>query len=110
MAKEKEFNFEKAYDTLMKDAKKNGYQDDMVFNTLIKEFKRVKILCDRLSEEIEANKIMFKDEGSKGQTVHKTNPAIKDYLASEKALVTTSQALKDYLDNITTDDSDDWLQ
>lgn len=104
-----EFDFEKSYNDILEQAKTNGLENDLVFQTLIKEFRRMKELCDRMTEEIDRQPIADMVEGSKGQYQYKSNPVIKDYISGHKALVSTSAALKELLANVNTSNDNDWL-
>lgn len=102
---EKEFNFEETYNNILKQAEENGMYDDMVFQTLMREFKSVNELCIRLKEDIDNGHISDNEEGYNGQLKLKSNPVIKDYLAAQKNLVNISAALEKKLANI--DDNQD---
>lgn len=106
---EKEFDFEKSYNDILERAKENEMYDDMIFQTLMREFKRVKELCDRMVEELNETQIASEQEGSKGQYTYKSNPVIKDYIAAHKALVSTSVQLEKMLANVSVSDGDNGL-
>lgn len=103
----KEFNFEEAYNAILKRAESCGMSEDMIFQTTMKEFRRMKELCDRMAEDIEMSRISDDEMGSKGQYTHKTNPVIRDYVTAHKALISTSMALKEMLAKVGSED--DWL-
>lgn len=107
MKKEKEFNFDEAYNSIMEQAKRVGMDNDMVFQTQMKEFKRMKIMCDRLWESIEHSEVAYIEVGTKGQDIFKSNPLNKEYVSAHKTLISTSQAIKETLAKVGTDG--DWL-
>lgn len=100
MEEVKEFNFEETYNRILDQAKENGMYDDMIFQTLMREFKSVNELCIRLKEDIDNEQVSNTEEGSRGQLVLKSNPVIKDYLAAQKNLVNISAALEKKLANV----------
>ncbi|MBQ0113189.1 MAG: hypothetical protein KBT03_08685 [Bacteroidales bacterium] len=106
---EKEFNFDETYNNILEQAKENGMYDDMVFQTLMREFKSVNELCLRMKEDIDNAQISDVEEGSTGQFKLKSNPVIKDYLAAQKNLVNISAALEKKLANVNQSNEDDWL-
>lgn len=106
---EKEFDFEKSYNDILEKSKEVGMYDDMVFQSLMKEFKRVKLLCDRMDEELNEQPVASEQEGSKGQYTYKSNPVIKDFLAAQKNLVNICNALEKKLANVGDNNSDDWM-
>ena len=108
MAK-KEFNFEVAYEEYMKRAEKVGLSDDIVINTQMKEFKRLKAICDELYQGIEANGIAFIEPNSRGKDVYKPNPLVKEYVSAHKVLISTSSQIEKLLANFGTAKEDDWL-
>lgn len=97
---EKEFNFEETYNNILEQAKETGMYEDMVFQTLMREFKNVNDLCIRLKEDIDMQQVSNTEEGSRGQLQLKSNPVIKDYLAAQKNLVNISSALEKKLANV----------
>lgn len=108
--KTKEFNFEEAYAQILKDAEEAGLADDVVFRTTVKEFKRMKDLCDKIYDGIDD--VSLEGVGSKGQTVFKSNPLIKDYVSAHKALIGTCTELRKMLEAFNKPqqtDEDDWL-
>lgn len=111
MAKKKEkvesFDFEKAYNDLVTQAYASGLKDDMTFNTLLNEFKRVKNVCDELYTKISEVGVAYKETGSKGQVTFKSNPLTKDYLSANKTLVVICGELKEYIAKIGVES--DWL-
>ena len=109
MGKKKEFDFEKSYREFMKQAEDNGLSDNMMFQTLMKEFKRIKEICDSLYKGIEEIGAAFVEEVSKGQQVYKTNPCIKDYVSAHKTLVSTSESIKNLLAKVPQNNENDWL-
>lgn len=100
MAKKKEFNFEKAYADILTQAKESGMYDDMIFQTLMREFKSINDLCVRLKEDIDSMPVSDNEEGYNGQLKLKSNPVIKDYIAAQKNLVNISGALEKKLANV----------
>lgn len=102
------FKFEEAYKTIMEQAKKSGMWDDMIFQTLMREFKSANELCKRLKKDLDDCEISFNEEGSRGQIVKKSNPVIKDYVAAQKNLVSISKALEEKLANVKPNE-DDWM-
>lgn len=107
--KKDEFNFEESYQNILKQAKENGMYDDMIFQTLMREFKSVNDLCVRLKDDVDNQDISLNEKGSRGQYSLKSNPVIKDYLAAQKNLVNISAALEKKLANVNTSSEDDWL-
>lgn len=113
--KEKEFDFDKSYEDLLQEAEKVGKRDDVLFQTLMKEFSRVKVLCDRMNKELENGEIAGMSVGSRGNEVYKSNPVIKDYISAHKALVATSLSIHKMLADFETaenekpKDNGDWL-
>lgn len=107
--KEKEFDFEKAYEEYMKKAEQLGLADNLVFNTQMKEFKRMKTVCDELYHGIEENGVAFIEENSRGKEVYKANPLTKDYVSAHKTLILTSATIEKLLANFGSSTEDDWL-
>lgn len=105
---EQEFNFEKAYQEILDEAKKVGMDQDVTFQTLMKEFRRMKYVCDRLYEALEKCDLVYEEESFKGRMVTKTNPIVKEYVQAHKVLVSTSETLQDTLANFPRNE-DDWL-
>lgn len=97
-----EFDFEKAYNDILEQAKRTGMYEDMIFQTLLREFKAINDVCVRLKKSIDEDNVCDFIEGSKGQYAWKTNPAIKDYVAAQKNLVSISSALEKKLANDST--------
>lgn len=108
MAK-KEFNFDVAYEEYMKKAEQIGLADDIVFNTQMKEFKRIKNICDELYKGIEENGVSFIEQNSRGHDVYKANPLTKDYVSAHKTLILTSAQIEKLLANFGSAQEDDWL-
>lgn len=106
--KEKEFDFDKAYKDFMEKAENAGISNDMLFQTMMKEFKRLKQLSDEFYAGIEKMGVSYVEAGSKGQPTFKANPLNKDYLNANKALVLTCEKIGDYLEKVpmTTEDND----
>lgn len=94
----KEFDFEKAYQEILQQAEENGAENDMVFQTLMREFKRMKKVCDELYTKLDEVGIAYQEVGSMGQTTFKSNPLVNEYVKAHKTLVSTCASLKDYLD------------
>lgn len=105
----KEFNFDVAYEEYMKKAEQLGLADDIVFNTQMKEFKRMKIICDELYKGIEENGVAFVEESFKGRSVYKSNPLTKDYVSAHKTLILTSAQIAKLLANFGSLNDDEWL-
>lgn len=106
--KEKEFDFEKSYDELLEKAKKVGLSDDAVFQTMMKEFKRMKSICDELYDGIEKQGVSYTEETFKGREVFKSNPLTNDYVKAHRILVSTCGEIRKIFANIQTNE-DDWL-
>lgn len=106
--KNDEFDFEKSYQDLMNQAKDSGLWNDMVFQTLMKEFKRLKNVCDLLYKQVDSLGVSYTEVGSMGQTTLKSNPATKEYVTAHKTLVNTCSALKEMLAKVGNSDND-WL-
>lgn len=107
MEEKKEFDFEKAYEDLLTRADEVGMSDDVIFQTLMKEFKRMKNICDKLYAGIEQDGVSFIGEGSMGQEVYKSNPLVKDYVSAHKTLVSTCGELNKLLANVSGRNNDD---
>lgn len=102
--KEKKFDFEEACQQITESAKKCGMEDDVVFQTLFKEFKRIKNVCDELYKSIEARGVAYYEEGTKGQQIYRSNPSTKEYVTAHKTLVSTCSALRDILPDTENDE------
>lgn len=109
MAKKNEFNFDVAYEDYMKRAEELGLADNIVFNTQMKEFKRIKNVCDELYKGIEENGVAFVEKNSRGCDVYKANPLTKDYVSAHKTLILTSAQIEKLLANFGSTKEDDWL-
>lgn len=106
---EDNFDFDKSYEELLEKAQSIGFDKDMVFQTTMKEYKRLKLLCDRMVEEIDSQPIADMQEGSKGNLQYKSNPVIKDYISGHKALVSTGITLSKMLEGVLTSSNTDDL-
>lgn len=93
----KEFDFEKALAKIMQAAIENGMQDDVIFNTLIKEFQRMKKVCDDLYAKIEEVGVCYEEETFKGRVTFKGNPLVNEYVKAHKTLVATCTELNKIL-------------
>lgn len=102
------FDFEKAYQEILDKAKDNGMADDMVFQTLMKEFKRMKQVCDELYTKIEEVGVCYQEETFKDRQVFKSNPLTKEYVSAHKTLVSTCGELNEMLAKVSTS-KNDWL-
>jgi len=103
----KEFDFEKALKDILEQAEKQGLADDMVFQTLLEEFRRTKGFCDELYRGIKEQGAFYKEKGSMGQDTFKSNPLNKDYVSMQKQLIATCDSLKEKLANISSDGEED---
>lgn len=106
--KEQGFDFDKAYKEFSKLADSGGLKDDLSFQTVFKEFKRMKLVCDEMYTKIEEVGVSYQEEGSKGQITYKTNPLNKEYISAHKALVGTCETLKRMSENVNKVE-DNWL-
>lgn len=106
--KEKEFDFDKAYNEILSKAESAGLSEDAVFQTMMKEFKRMKQICDELYKGIEAQGVSYVEETYAGRTVFKSNPLTNDYVKAHRILVSTCGEIRKILANISTSE-DDWL-
>lgn len=105
----KEFNFDVAYEEYLKKAEQLGLADSIVFNTQMKEFQRMKKVCDELYRGIEENGVSIIQPNSSGKDVYKANPLVKDYVSAHKTLILTSTTIEKLLANFDTSNEDDWL-
>lgn len=105
--KEKEFDFDTSYQALLDKAEELGVSEDLIFQTLLKEFKRMKKVCDDLYNGIEENGMIYVVE-QRGQEMLKSNPLTKEYVSAHKTLVLTCGSIQKLLANISTS-NDDWL-
>lgn len=108
MKKPKEFDFEKSYNEFMVLAKDKGYENDMRFQSLMQEYRRIKLMSNNLYQEIELRGVSYLEVGSKGQETLKANPLNKDYINACKTLVVIHDKIGTFLDNIPTS-NDDWV-
>lgn len=106
--KEKEFDFEKSYNEILVKAENAGLSDDAVFQTMMKEFKRMKNICDELYKGIEEQGVSYVEETFKGRETFKSNPLTNDYVKAHRILVSTCGEIRKILANISTNE-DDWL-
>lgn len=104
--KEKEFDFEKAYQDILDRAMACGKADDMVFQTLMREFKRMKNVCDQLYKGIEENGVSLEQPNTNGDIIFKANPLTNEYVKAHKTLVSTSSELNKLLLDINGEEED----
>lgn len=105
--KEKEFDFEKVYNEILERAKDSGMSDDMVFQTLMKEFYRMKNVCDQLYKGIEETGVSIHQPNTNGAIILKANPLTNEYVKAHKTLVSTATELNELLENINGEDEEE---
>ena len=98
----KEFNFEKSLKIIKKAIQENGLQEDMVLNTLLTEFIRLKKVCDELYAKIDEVGVCYEEETFKGRKAFKQNPLVNEYVKAHKTLVATGSELEKYIEKLGT--------
>lgn len=102
------FDFDLYVARTLEQAEKGGISENITFKSIFNEFVRMKRICDRLYEAIEADDVYKEALGSRNQEVYKSNPLTKDYINAHKTLVSTASALQKFLDNVSTEKEDDY--
>lgn len=102
-----DFDFDLYVSRTLEQAEKGGISENITFKAIFNEFVRMKHICDRLYEAIEADDVYKEAMGSRKQEVFKSNPLTKDYINAHKTLVSTATSLQKFLDNVKTKDEEE---
>lgn len=103
-----DFDFDTYVARTLEAAEKGGISENITFKSIFNEFVRMKRICDRLYAALDEDDVYKEGLGSRNQEVYKSNPLIKDYINAHKTLVSTASALQKFLDNVATEEEDDY--